>query len=34
MTAFIRGIITGAGGTVLIECVICLIILIRQTWRD
>lgn len=30
MTAFLRGIITGAGVTVLIECVVCMVILIRQ----
>lgn len=34
MTAFVRGIITGAGMTGLIECVICLVILIRHTWKE
>ena len=34
MTDFIRGCIVGAGMTVLIECVICLVILIRHTWKQ
>lgn len=33
MTAFVRGIITGAGMTVLIECAICLVILIRHSFK-
>ena len=34
MTAFVRGIITGAGLTVLIECVICLVIILRHFGND
>ena len=34
MTAFLRGCVVGAGMTVLIICVVCLVILIRHTWRD
>ena len=34
MTAFVRGCITGAGMTVLIECVICMVILIRHSFRE
>lgn len=31
MTDFIRGIITGAVATVLIECVICMVIILRHS---
>lgn len=31
MTDFIRGIITGAVATVLIECVVCLIVFLRHS---
>lgn len=34
MTAFVRGIITGAGMTVLIECVIGMIILLRHSFKE
>ena len=34
MTDFVRGCIVGGMLTVLIECVVCLIVLIRHTWRE
>ena len=34
MTAFVRGIITGAVATVLLECVICIAILMRHTFKQ
>jgi hypothetical protein len=34
MTDFIRGIITGAVATVLLECVICIAILMRHTFKQ